>query len=1296
MSEKQKSLNDFVGLYPISKTLRFELIPQGETLNNIQKNNLISTDKLRAESYKEMKKTLDEYHRWFIENTLKNAKLTKLNEYFELYCSSADTKKTEDFKNKFNKIKSDLRKEIVNCFKTGDAKDVFDKLDKKELIKDELENWITNQGKDIYFDEGFKNFTTYFSGYHINRKNMYSEDEKSTAIAYRLINENLPKFIDNIKIFEKVSETEIGKEFKSLYKDLEVYLNVNNINELFTIENYNDTLTQSQIEAYNAVIGGKTEEDGTKIKGLNEYINLYNQKQSNKNARLPKLKQLYKQILSPSLNISFLPEAFKNTQELLKATNEFYNKNLLSNERVSSSETMNILEEIKKVLFNLKDYELEKVYLRNDTNMTTISQKIFGNYNFISESLSEYYDIFINPNYQKQYEKTSDKEKKQKEKERFTKQNYLSIKILQDAVNTYINKKDDSEDNKLIHQGFTTTCIADYFKNNFFSENFESGKKFDFISNINAKYSCVKGLLNNDFKEKELIQQQKDNLKVFLDSILEMLHFVKPLYLKNSGEYNIDDVFYSNFIPLFEQFNEFTQLYDKIRNFVTKKPYNIEKFKLNFNCSSLLTGWAQKYETNGGIIFEKDGIYYVGIIKKSLSNEDISLLEKGSLKDAYRIFYDFQKPDNKNIPRLFIRSKGDNYAPAVEKYNLKIEDIIDIYDSGKFKTEYKKKNPVEYKASLTKMIDYFKTGFLAHESYKHYNFAWKESLEYNDISEFYFDCETACYQLKKIPINFNVLNELVSQDKIYLFQIYNKDFSRYSKGNPNLHTLYWKALFDEENIKNVIYKLNGQAEIFYREKSVEYSKDKMEMGHHYEELKNKFAYPIIKDKRYTSDKFMLHVPITLNFKSRQTPYINKNVLGFLKNNPSVNIIGIDRGERNLLYLSLINQKGNVILNEKDEPIQYSLNEIVNKYYKDGEIVSKTVNYHNKLDAKEKERMKARENWGTIENIKELKEGYLSQVVHLISKLMVEHNAIVVMEDLNFGFKRGRFKVEKQVYQKFEKMLIDKLNYLVLKNKKDTEQGGLYKALQLTSKFESFEKLGKQCGFIFYVPAWNTSKIDPVTGFVDFLHPKHNNIKESQEFFAKFDKINFNKEKDYFEFSFDYNNFTSQAEGTKTYWTICSHGSERYAFNKTLNNNKGSYEKWNVTEKIKELLQEYKISYETGKDIKDEISKILDAKFLIRMMKCLNVLLALRYSYAEDEKDFILSPVANEEGIFFNSENAEETMPKDADANGAYHIAKKGLWILKEINKSEDLNKINLSISNKEWLDFVQNKRYLEN
>ena len=47
------------------------------------------------------------------------------------------------------------------------------------------------------------------------------------------------------------------------------------------------------------------------------------------------------------------------------------------------------------------------------------------------------------------------------------------------------------------------------------------------------------------------------------------------------------------------------------------------------------------------------------------------------------------------------------------------------------------------------------------------------------------------------------------------------------------------------------------------------------------------------------------------------------------------------------------------------------------------------------------------------------------------------------------------------------------------------------------------------------------------------------------------------------------------------------------------------------------------------------------------------------------------------------------MPKDADANGAYHIALKGLWCLQQINKADDIKKIKLAISNREWLEFVQ-------
>ena len=48
----------------------------------------------------------------------------------------------------------------------------------------------------------------------------------------------------------------------------------------------------------------------------------------------------------------------------------------------------------------------------------------------------------------------------------------------------------------------------------------------------------------------------------------------------------------------------------------------------------------------------------------------------------------------------------------------------------------------------------------------------------------------------------------------------NKDFSKKSTGNDNLHTMYLKNLFSEENLKDIVLKLNGEAEIFFRKSSI--------------------------------------------------------------------------------------------------------------------------------------------------------------------------------------------------------------------------------------------------------------------------------------------------------------------------------------------------------------------------------------------------------------------------------------------------------------------------------------------
>ena len=49
-------LSAFTNLYSLSKTLRFELIPQGNTLEMIERQGLLIKDETRAENYKKVKK----------------------------------------------------------------------------------------------------------------------------------------------------------------------------------------------------------------------------------------------------------------------------------------------------------------------------------------------------------------------------------------------------------------------------------------------------------------------------------------------------------------------------------------------------------------------------------------------------------------------------------------------------------------------------------------------------------------------------------------------------------------------------------------------------------------------------------------------------------------------------------------------------------------------------------------------------------------------------------------------------------------------------------------------------------------------------------------------------------------------------------------------------------------------------------------------------------------------------------------------------------------------------------------
>ena len=82
---------------------------------------------------------------------------------------------------------------------------------------------------------------------------------------------------------------------------------------------------------------------------------------------------------------------------------------------------------------------------------------------------------------------------------------------------------------------------------------------------------------------------------------------------------------------------------------------------------------------------------------------------------------------------------------------------------------------------------------------------------------------------------------------------------------------------------------------------------------------------------------------------------------------------------------------------------------------------------------------------------------------------------------------------------------------------------------------------------------------------------------------------------------------------------------------------------------------------------------------------------MRNSVTGTDIDYLISPVRNSSGDFFDSRKQTPGLPLDADANGAYNIARKGLWIIEQLKNTDDeeIDKMKTSVSNAQWLEYAQ-------
>ncbi|WP_297947010.1 type V CRISPR-associated protein Cas12a/Cpf1 [uncultured Fibrobacter sp.] len=1257
----ENTLTQFTGLYPVSKTLRFELKPIGKTLEKIKETGIIENDEKRHKDYFDAKKIIDTYHKYFIDAALSKFPRIDWNPLKEAIEGFLD--RSDASKKKLEKTQTEFRKKIAKALTTHDHYKELTASTPKDLF---LKVFPDHFGKQPAIDT-FDGFSSYFTGFQENRQNIYSDEAISTAIPYRLVHDNFPKFLSNIEVYKNLSDyaPDVLSQAENELKD---FLNGKSLANIFELNAYNEVLTQSGIDFFNQVIGGISGEGGEKkTRGINEFSNLYRQQHPEfaQKRLATKMIPLYKQILSDRETKSFILESYSNDSQVQDSVKEFFESQILSCD--IAGRKVNVLNELSSLIKRITEFDLGSIYV-NQEELSNISLELFKNWNTINAILFKNAEKRIG---------SAEKAANKKKIDAWMKSNEFSIATLNLAI-----AESDSEE-------ISKVKIESYW--NDFEAKVQSILCGDKRKNLDEFLSAT-------FNENNALREDSEvigKLKAFLDALIEIMHSIKPLI---SDAENRDLSFYNELTPLYDQLSLVVPLYNKIRNYATQKLTESEKFKLNFDNPTLADGWDQnKEDANTAILLLKNGLYYLGIMNAK-NKPKITDFKTSEDEDCYdKMVYKLLPGPNKMLPKVFFSEKGlATFKPP--------KDILDGYNAGKHK-----KGDLFDIDFCHQLIDFFKESIAKHPDWKKFDFKFSDTSSYEDISGFYKEVTDQGYKITFSKIPTSQIDEWVNDGKLFLFQIYNKDFAPGAKGSPNLHTLYWKSVFSPENLKDVVVKLNGEAELFYRPSCVKktYShkvgeklvnrigKDGLPLpesvfgelfryfngkldGELSDEAKKYLdiavvkdvKHEIVKDRRYTQDKFEFHVPLTLNFKAdSKNEYMNERVRHFLKDNPDINIIGIDRGERHLLYMTLINQKGEILK-------QKSFN------------IVESVNYQAKLVQREKERDAARRSWSSVGKIKDLKEGFLSQVIHEITTTMIDNNAIVVLEDLNFGFKRGRFCVERQVYQKFEKMLIDKLNYLVFKNKPEGDVGGVLKGYQLAEKFDSFQKLGKQSGFLFYIPAAYTSKIDPTTGFANLFNMTElTSAEKKKEFLSHFEDITYDGKNDRFSFSFDYKDFKCFQTDYIKKWTVYTQG-KRIVYDKESKSAKEIF----PVEIIKAALEKQNIALTDQLDVLSVINSVeaspKSASFFGDICYAFEKTLQMRNSIPNTDEDYLVSPVMNKKGEFYDSRSCGDTLPKNADANGAYHIALKGLYLIKNVF---DAGGKDLKISHEDWFKFAQSR-----
>lgn len=1253
-----------------TKSITLELKPVDATAAALKKDNILGYDKFLAEKKEIVCTAMDAFYRNFL-NTVAPKICVNWDRFADILVTGIESEISAE--------EESVKTQIVTQVKAA-YDEAYDKSYDASFIHQIFKEWVSlhrdsveNADEVIEAIESVKNAAPIFNNYFTTRKTIL-EGTGVNSFAERVVS-NFEQYNSNIALFKRLI-----LEQKDIISAVNESMNLTC--ELYSEpETYATMLIQTGIDTYNNTLGGLT--DGVNyIKGINQLTNELNQKNKGMDGfrAYKRIPAINKQILAVG-TAQYVVDSFENDAECLTA--------ITDNTGTAYETSMDVAD----LIASLSDYNNNKIGIA-DRTIAFISLKLFSAPNMLKSRIIE--DMKAALLAENEKKKTISKADAAAIDKQY-KNRAFSIAYIDELIDK-ISKTDETPAYRTVGKFFIDYVSKKANEVSRMYDSFDvstSSILSESVGQIKEMFDGIKEV-NNMLKYFSITDKEFDDFDVdfytTLDSLVDKAREFDKIYnmVRNHITKEPASLARKN-ATCFGTASVFSNGWTQNNNGLFVKGEQSFLMKDDNYYFAMYSKGADSKISKLAVLKEKpNGEYYSKPVIETLAKAYMNLpkyaFTVGKDKSVKAQFADKNittacRDENMLNPMFIEREFYEKYVQGWHKKSH-------IIAKKNTPVEVTEKTTKEYKEYLVELIDFFKEFLLNFVPSSVFNYNFLASDQYADIGDFFNHVDSFWYKISECYIAAEDIDKLVADGILYLFNVTNKEIKKGTFGDS--YSKYFNYLLSSENRDNTTVKLNGAPQFFFRPAVIEDGKKIVhkkgsvlvnrtasngkripediylriyrvkngmlpEDALTYEErnwlsiaVTKEAAYDIIKDRRYTEDKYGITFSINVNTDVWQRPVSNREVvLNHIREN-GTNIMSVVRGEENMLYYVLMNQNGKIIE-------QKSLN-IING-----------VNYQTKLKGLTGERKASQRNWDNSKKVAAYKEGYLKFAIAEIIKIALKNNAMIAIENINDAFKDRRALIDNQVYKKFETMIVSRLACYSTNDIDVTEPGGVINPMQLVNTNYN----GILNGILMNIEPSYTANMCPATGFVNLFDYRNiNSTKEIRAFFGRFKSIKFNDITGFFEFSFDFNDFETKKTRKKSDWVITTAG------NRTVWNAQDKcYDIVNTTDEIKKIFNGH-----ITENLVDSISELTPAK-INRLFDIFKMIISFKV-YGDNGSYMISAVKTDKNGLAFDSRDvSDNSLPNCADASKAMRIGQKAI-----MNLEKALNGESLGLTAEEWLN----------